>query len=472
MTKLDKRLQQALEQLEAGSSLNEVMAELTPREASELGSLIHLAAAMREVPHPAPASSRMPSRMEELVRDLRASRHSDRSEPRGWAGQVSVLAFGLIMVVIFVGALTIPQVFTPVGSYGKSPDTSTPTVVTQEPTATVQQPLITLTPTPTSAPSLFAITGDGPVIRHGRGSEWDARFTDPGAVIYHDGMFHMFRNGSLDSPGKVAVTHMTSPDGLTWFQPTSGPVFTDEGIDYVGFSLRVNSVVVMADDTWALYFSASAGDTYTFSRSVIGRATAPSPEGPWMADAEPVLLPGAKGAWDGFGVTSPSVVTVGDETWMYYEGYGAPGTHAIGLATSPDGITWTKYDVLRTYVTALAESDPVFENGLTGEWDDLLVGAPYVIQNEDGFVMVYRSQKDYLGNGTALGVASSSDGITWVRSNHNPMFTPALIPGGRDMYDAALVYHQGITLAYLEASSGIGSATNIWLATYLGSLSP
>jgi len=65
----------------------------------------------------------------------------------------------------------------------------------------------------------------------------------------------------------------------------------------------------------------------------------------------PVLRPGAKGAWDAGALGSMTVLKAGDVFHMYYEAWsdrGANGdsvdylTLQIGHATSPDGVNWTK----------------------------------------------------------------------------------------------------------------------------------
>lgn len=51
----------------------------------------------------------------------------------------------------------------------------------------------------------------------------------------------------------------------------------------------------------------------------------------------PVLVPGGPGAWDSSGVSTPSVVRVADGWKMYYR-----GDYSMGVATSTNGVNWTK----------------------------------------------------------------------------------------------------------------------------------
>jgi len=52
--------------------------------------------------------------------------------------------------------------------------------------------------------------GDAPVVPRGIAGSWDDRFTDPGAVVYYDGMFHMFRNGFRGFPAASQVGYVTA----------------------------------------------------------------------------------------------------------------------------------------------------------------------------------------------------------------------------------------------------------------------
>lgn len=59
-----------------------------------------------------------------------------------------------------------------------------------------------------------------------------------------------------------------------------------------------------------------------------------------VPDVGPMRVVAADQAWEAGGVASPSVVADGDELVMYYQAGGA--SPSIGVARSPDGVTWTK----------------------------------------------------------------------------------------------------------------------------------
>jgi len=137
-------------------------------------------------------------------------------------------------------------------------------------------------------------------------------------------------------------------------------------------------------------------------------------------------VPTASG-WDSGGVETASVVKAPDGTYlMYYSGVrglSSSNTWALGLATSLDGITWTKFG-----------SSPVMEGG--GGWE-----GPYVDGGQtvggiaepsavyDAAEGLYKMWFSALGtkdgkSAFRMGYATSLDGVVWQR---HP--TPVLEPG-------------------------------------------
>lgn len=319
-----------------------------------------------------------------------------------------------------------------------------------------------------SAAFTFTPVSEGPVVPHGPSGRWDSQYTDPGAVVYHDGMFHMFHNGFVGWPAPVGIAYSTSPDGYTWTRVQEDPVFRvvrGDGLDYVGLTLLASDALVEEDGTWVLYFYTWDQPTWPTSTSSIGRATAPDPLGPWTADPEPVLTPGTGDAWDNLAVRAPSVLRTGDEYVMYYAGYTSQ-QGMIGMATSPDGVQWTRYDDPATTEEPFAASDPIFEPGSDGDWDGGNVFHPRVVQAADGYAMVY-SAAPRLNATSTLGYAVSRDGLDWQRAPQ-PILDFSMVPGGRAIWFSALAHVEQTYFLYFEL--GTGGQTEVYVATHEGEL--
>jgi predicted GH43/DUF377 family glycosyl hydrolase len=324
---------------------------------------------------------------------------------------------------------------------------------------------VTVAPTVTPArPGAFTVYDKNPVIPHGVQTAWAARYVDPGAMIYHDGAYHMFFNGINAYPAAVSVGYATSPDGYAWSLASTDPVFTSDKVKYAPTAIFASSVLVGDDGVWSLYFYTV--DLATHPHSTIGRATAPKPTGPWTPDTAPVLTPGAAGAWDAYSVAHPSVLRTSAGYVMYYSGAAndADPHNAIGMATSPDGIHWTK------------RADPELLAGTGDAWDSQIIFDPNVVQTPNGYVMAYLG----LGpNGvvpkpfTAVGYATSADGVTWTQSGANPVLSTLDHQNWQFMFLANLLYQNGTLLLYFDLSQSSNSfgVTDVFLATHTGLLS-
>lgn len=308
---------------------------------------------------------------------------------------------------------------------------------TVEATPTSSPPTEVPTDTPEPGP-LFTPVQTDPVFARGQ-KPWFADVVEPGAVIFHDGQFHLFFNGFDGWPAKVAIGYATSPDGVTWTLASPNPILDSATETFDGYTFFASSALV-ENDTWTLYLYTLA-EGRDGAPGQIYRATAPDPAGKWTLDPTPILTPSGEGAWDAVRVTDPSVIRTSNGYFLYYTGADTDrlqATRMIGLATSPDGINWTK------------RPDPVLSLGEKGTWDAPRVFQPHVVQTPDGFWMLYKANIK-VGQSEAFGLAYSQDGVTWEKYAGNPIMVDKTygLDWLRKGY-ADLFFHEGKFYLYLE----------------------
>lgn len=143
-----------------------------------------------------------------------------------------------------------------------------------------------------------------------------------------------------------------------------------------------------------------------------------------------VLDNGAAGKFDSTHAKYPCVLRVGDEWWMWYNGRTDDAfTGSVGLASSKDGLVWTKKN----------NGDPVLEHGPPGSFDSTKVDHPAVLFFDDKFHMWYTAGN--AGSRYKIGYATSPDGMHWTRENNA---SPVLGPGESGQFDDQVVLHPAV----------------------------
>ncbi len=283
------------------------------------------------------------------------------------------------------------------------------------------------------------------------------------ALLEEDGVLRLwFAAGGLDHRGRI-LTARSTDGGLTWHRDNGGWPALDVGPAEAWDSFWLDTPEVVHDDAgYKLYYYGSTSSEA--EGASIGLAT--SADGLHFVrwGTEPVLRPGPEGSWDERWVESPAVLWLAEKGLylMWYTGVDASWRVRVGLATSPDGVAWTKHP-----------DNPVLDLGESGSWEDLWAGVPGVIRWEGGFLMVYSgvSAAD-LADGAAddigVGLAFSQDGITWQRFGVNPVLTttspphdPTVDSGGPWAPDLAWDARDRRLLMLFESAAGFGLARSL-----------
>jgi predicted GH43/DUF377 family glycosyl hydrolase len=245
---------------------------------------------------------------------------------------------------------------------------------------------------------------------------WDSAHLFRPWVIYDGTSFTMWYGGE-DSQGADRIGMATSNDGISWTKYSGNPVL-DPGTPgtWDGDAISDASVIKENGQYKMWYTGQTYGATSVDDVFRIGYAT--SPDGiHWTRYSEnPVLTPGSLGSWDDRRVWRPSVISTGSGYVMYYRGAAvAEGSQAkAGVATSSDGIHWTKTVVLTM---------PAGSSGwdaYSRQVDALNIGG--VMRSDNTYIMSYVSIKSR-NSPAQIGLASSSDGISWTPYADNPVVT-------------------------------------------------
>lgn len=219
---------------------------------------------------------------------------------------------------------------------------------------------------------------------------------------------------------KKSIALTESPDGLKWSDPriVLAPAATSWEDDVNRPSL------LKRPDGYHLWYTGQAK-----GHSAIGHAT--SPDGvTWTRTSDkPVLSPEAP--WEKVAVMCPDVSwdDAARQYRMYYSGGEQYEPDAIGLATSPDGLTWTK-----------SPHNPIFAADAAHPWEQRKVTACQVVRHGDWHYMFYIGFRDV--DHAQIGLARSRDGLTaWQRHPANPIIRPT--PNGWDhdaCYKPAVIF--------------------------------
>jgi predicted GH43/DUF377 family glycosyl hydrolase len=159
------------------------------------------------------------------------------------------------------------------------------------------------------------------------------------------------------------------------------------------------------------------------------------------------------GDWDGGGVRYPAVINDGGTYKMWYVGRDLYDVWRIGYATSPDGLTWTKY-----------ASNPVLDVGAGGEWDSAGFEAPFVIKESPTSYKMWYSGKDEDGT-WRIGYATSPDGIHWTKDAGNPVLDLGEeIWNNRRTHSPSILYEGSIYKMWLHTAGEDGSGWTPYMA--------
>jgi hypothetical protein len=197
------------------------------------------------------------------------------------------------------------------------------------------------------------------------------------------------------------------------------------------FGMHFLSAVPIASGFYAYYIKSVAG------RAGVGVAR--TSDGRSFHDLGAVLDTGPAGSWDARMASFPGVLKNGASWFMTYEGAGSsPGD--IGLATSGNGLTWSKRP---SPLLRHAVRQPGDGRGLDLSWERQNIGTPSLWLEGGRYHLFYHGFGRRVGGGPddcQVGVAIGTSLDNLVRYSGNPV----LRTGGAGAWDAGTIGKRSI----------------------------
>ena len=303
-----------------------------------------------------------------------------------------------------------------------------------------------------------------PILTAGRG-DWDEGFLVKPSVIYRNDKYWLYYYGQAypgNPPRSIGLA--TSTDGYDFIKEASNPILSPDPGQWDKRDVFEPAILFHKGEYWLYYAGAQVvGGTMRvgLAKSTDGVNFIRITNG--INGTSKVLEEGEANEWDENGVHPCSVIYRKREFKLYYWSYWSTPTHvAIGLATSTNGVNFTRItDGLDGTSKVLREE---------GEsWED---AGPF-----RGSVFYYKGKYRMYYSGTTatpvlrkdIGYAESDDGKNWTRAPSNPVMLIGTAAWENDYLVACsfiwkngnaknkgLVYYQGAYISYPLPTNRIG----------------
>ncbi|MEO2018285.1 MAG: SUMF1/EgtB/PvdO family nonheme iron enzyme [Fuerstiella sp.] len=251
------------------------------------------------------------------------------------------------------------------------------------------------------ATSLKKHTGN-PVLGPGRLGEWDDKGCGCFSVADVKGRLHLYYMAS-GTQNSWRIGLATSDNGINWQRSPANPVLSP-GLPGSWDNRAVSMPYVLNDagQLSMIYSGAGRGGGFGLARSTDGVS--------WERHGNAPVMRGVGGSMD------PCLRKIGDEYVLWYVGQQSK-SFRIFQATSEDGIVWKK------------NPQPILPLGKEGRYDETSHAGPVVLHIGSRYYMFHLGGSS---RGWQIGLAHSSDGVTWTKCAANPI----LDAGEEDAWDS------------------------------------
>ena len=271
---------------------------------------------------------------------------------------------------------------------------------------------------------------------------------ESGAIILSGTVFKMWF-GTANG-----ICYAESSNGTSWTRYSSNPVIANSG--------QLYGRIVKVGSTYYLCSSAGTGASISVYTSTNGVA--------WTLQNANAIVKGTGGDWDADGIYPAGTIVSGETFYTYYSAYDAVNnSYPAGLATSTDGIHFTKVDagtggpIINDGIIS-ANFDFHEESGVYYGWSQITIpGIPTASAACPSDVSRYKSTSPagpwtWLGSST-LYRTRSEEGIS---SAKGQVADPSLVEANGNVYIYYTATPDGVgTTAGYQISCAIASSMTI-----------
>lgn len=262
-----------------------------------------------------------------------------------------------------------------------------------------------------------------PMLSLGTGKDFDRENIMSPSIVKENGQYYLFYAGGPSGPRtkedyiNYQLGLALSPDGETWTKQGKPllPLGERDNFHTTPALLRVpTGTLHKSDGLWHMVYCGNRADDIEHATSRDGLMWEKDPRSPIYRSAY-----------------SPSLLQIGNEVWLYYihkppAGSKEPGWQ-VHLATGKD-----------LYSLRPHPANPMLK--ATQPWENKTLFYPYVLIERKTWVMFYAAYWQGHPNSTAIGMATSSNGVKWTKHDANPVLTPT--PGSK--YDSTYTSAQSV----------------------------
>jgi len=235
-----------------------------------------------------------------------------------------------------------------------------------------------------------------------------ALLTTPGICIFRSILkvgSTYFLYEEYEATGVWKIMYRTSSDGFTWSAASAYIFAAGGGGEFDELGQADPTVIYDGAGDWKMWFDAKNG---AGEWPQLGYAT--SVDGMSWTKVGAVITKGGAGTWDSLTTHHPACIKYNGVYYLYYTGSDTTDLKHIGLATSVNGINWTK-----------EPTNPILSRGTGAEWDSNYIRPSCPIKIFNKWYMWYWGHNSTTGV-HGMGLATSSDLITWTKQGNVLLF--------------------------------------------------